>query len=91
MALDQTIKTTAVSVSTTATELPEDPLTDREGLIIQNLGAADLFIGGEDVTAASGIKLVAGQVFSSEQFGPRASIYGIVASGTADVRAMELS
>lgn len=89
--LDQTIKNTAVSVGTSATELPGDPQADRTGLILQNLGAADLYIGGEDVTAATGVKLVSGQVFSSEAFGERVSIYGITASGTADVRVMELS
>lgn len=57
------------------------------GLLIQNLSAGDIFIGGSGVTIANGIKVPAGGSISFDSYS--GDLYGRVAAGTADVRFME--
>ena len=75
----------AVSVGVTATKIGEAPVGAT--VVIQNSGAASVFIGPSTVTTATGIPVAAGATYrySPANFEGR-SIYGIVASGTADVR-----
>lgn len=79
----------AVSVGTTATILASGR-GGREGILVQNLGAADIYVGGQNVTAATGIKVSAsGGTYSDENYA--GALYAITASGTsADVRVQEI-
>ena len=91
------MSTAAVSVTTTATSLVSENF-ERIGLIIDNQGTVTVFIGdASTVTASTGITLPAGDklIFDFEggvsyQFFPSQQFWGIVSSGTADVRVMEI-
>jgi hypothetical protein len=85
-----TILSTNVSVGVTATTLPASALAGRQRLLIQNVGTASVFVGGAGVTTANGIEI---QVFGnlSLDVSSTVSVSGIVASGTQNVRVLELA
>ena len=88
--LNQAIKSSAISVTTSATKLPTTPLPGRGVIMLQNLEAdQDVFIGDSTVTAGAGTKLPAGGGEKAYEFGPGIDVYGIVAANTADVRVLE--
>jgi hypothetical protein len=85
----------AVSVTTDATSLVAENF-ERIGLTIDNQGSVTVFIGDvSTVTAATGITLAAGAKLTynfdggSPQYFFQSQLWGIVSSGTADVRIME--
>ena len=78
-----------VSVGTTATALPASALANRRALIIRNNGSATVYLGAAGVTTASGFPLDPGQSLALE-IGTLA-IYGRVASGTVEVRVLEVA
>lgn len=87
----------AVSVTTSATQIvpARTAYPSRAGLIVGNNSAVTVFLGlgasAGSVTAATGIPLPAGQslTFSGLSYADGA-VYGIVATGTADIRYIEL-
>lgn len=86
------IKTTAVSVGTTPTRLDSATETDTTGgstVILFNNGAAAVFIGDASVTTASGISIAVAALSPEIHLDNGEALYGIVASGTADVRVLE--
>jgi hypothetical protein len=84
------VEETAVSVTTTATALPATNLVGRRYIIIQNLGGAQMFLGGSGVTTANGIRIAAGASWEGE-VGDDVNLFAIKASGTSDVRVLELA
>lgn len=58
-------------------------MTNRSTLQINNNGAATVYLGGAAVTVNNGYPVATGEDFIAD--GPGA-VYGIVASGTIDVR-----
>jgi hypothetical protein len=79
-------KASAQAVTSTATQITATPLTGRLAVEIQNLGSKDIFIGPTNaVTTGSGLKISGGSSQSIE-LDAGATIWGITASGTADVR-----
>ena len=90
---------TAVSVTTSATVLIAARLTEpgRIGLVLDNQSAQTVFVGdAATVTTSTGITLPSGDklIFTPEmsfiKYFFRSGLWGIVASGTADVRVWEL-
>jgi hypothetical protein len=77
----------SVTVSSTATGLAPERAS-RAGIALFNNGAGVVYLGGPDVTAASGFPLPAGASFSED--GSRDAYYGVTASGTVDVRVLEI-
>ncbi len=80
-----------VSVSTTATQILAAS-SDRKGAIIQNISTSDVYIGPNDtITTSNAVFLGPGEKFGVGDFHERwnSTIFGIVASGTADVRYWE--
>jgi len=76
-----------VSIGTTAGTIVSAD-TDRKALIIQNLGAGNLYIGFDStVTTTNGFKLASGE--SLEINGYRGAVYGI-GDATCDVRYLEI-
>lgn len=73
----------AVSVTSTQTSIRATDAT-RTSLVIQNLGPSDLYIGETGVTTANGFLVSVGDSMGDIQF--TGQIFGITASGTADVR-----
>lgn len=81
----------AQSVTTTATKIIATNLTNRRKVIVQNLGAKDMYFGhNNSVTTANGIRVSAGSSAELE-FGASLDLYGITASGTADARYLEVA
>lgn len=84
-----TVKSSAVSVSTSATALPSSALASRRALIIYNNGSATIYLGASGVTTAAGFPLAAGQSLALEV--GTLAIYGIVAASTVEARIMEIA
>lgn len=67
---------------------PASRLAGRRQLMVQNLGADPLYIGGSSVTTSAGVRVASGEILTLDvlDFG---DIYGI-SGGTSDVRVLEL-
>jgi hypothetical protein len=80
-----------VSVGTTATLIATpSAVPDNEGIVVQNLGSVTVYLGGSTVTAGTtatgGLQLAANGVITVPTTGAATeALYGIVASGTANV------
>jgi len=82
------VRNQAVTIATSATPIPETPLSRRMSLVVFNNSAVPVYIGASDVTVETGFPIY-----------PRSSIdikmeeevelYGIVSTGTADLRILE--
>lgn len=80
----------AVSVGNTATDLMATDLANRTLVTLQNVSNRDVFIGfNSSVTTSNGIRLAAGASMDLP-VNAAVNLHGITASGTADVRFMEL-
>jgi hypothetical protein len=84
-------KTTAVTVTTTPTALPTTPLENRRALIVYNNSSSTIYLGGSSVTASNGLPLEASSYSPPFDAGAKMTLYGIVNSGTANVRVLEIS
>jgi hypothetical protein len=85
-------KSTAVVLSTALTPLPSAPLDYRRSLIIyNNSSSVTIYIGGSNVTSASGFPVPAGTYSPPIDAGPKMIVYGRTAASTADVRVLEVS
>lgn len=85
-------KTAAVSVGTTATRLDTQADADSRAdqrITLYNAGAVTVYLGGSDVTTATGVALAAG-AYADETLLAGSTLYGIVASGTCEVRVMQV-
>jgi len=85
-ALAGTMNNGNITVTTSATLIIATN-TSRKSILIRNNGSATLFIGGNNsVTTSNGYRITGGQsmyIFETDE------VYGIVASGTLDVRYLE--
>ena len=85
--------TTAVTVTTSATRLDspvdDDPSAPGQDVTYYNNGAVTVWLGGPDVTVGNGIPLQAG-AYADEHLYSRSPSYGIVASGTCEVRVKQV-
>lgn len=85
-------KTRAVTVTTTATRLDTTDETDSvsgSSLVVYNNGSATVYVGGSDVTTANGLPVAASAWGPGVDLDPGEAWYGIVASGTVEVRVGE--
>jgi hypothetical protein len=85
------VRTQNITISGTGpTALPVDPLPGRKDFAVQNKTGVSIWLGGADVTAASGIELLNDATWSA-QLG-RTVLYAITASTTVSgVRVMEIA
>lgn len=90
---ETSVKSTAVSVGiVVATLLPPTALTGRVAVTVQNLdGANPIYLGGSDVTSASGLRVAAGAKSDRLRLGENAKLYAIATGGAVDVRVLEES
>ena len=83
-------KTTAVTVTTSATALPTSSLSNRRSIIVYNNDASvTLYIGGSDVSATNGVPVTAGTYSAPVDAGSSMTLYGIAAS-SINVRVLEM-
>lgn len=80
----------AVSVTNTATDLVASDLAGRKSVIVYNNGTKTIFVGNSGVTASSGIPVSGGSSIELAA-GPAMDLYAITASGSSDVRVLELA
>lgn len=87
-----TVVTGAVSVGTSQVVLRVggSNLTNRQGIEVQNLGTAAIYVGPTGVTTSTGIK-IAPETSRWFAFRDSFDLYGICAAGTQNVRVMEVS
>lgn len=81
----------ALSVTSTAAEFLGSPLAGRKLLLLQNLGSQDVYIGfNNSVTSSNGTQLAK---YSSIElpFGDNLDVFMVTASGTSDVRYIQLA
>ncbi len=82
-AVGSTISAAQATVGTAAAQIVSGG--SRQSVMIQNNGTADLYVGDSTVTTGTGFKVPAnGGVLTVDK--TTAAIYGVVASGTTDVR-----
>lgn len=80
----------AVSIAATATQIVAAPLASRKKIIIQNRSNKAVFVGDSGMTdTTTGLGVSAGSTVELPA-GPACDLYAIVASGTADVRFLEV-
>ena len=84
--IESSVRNAAVSVTSTAT-LVAPGTTTRSSLVMVNNGSVTVFVGAASVTTATGTPVAAGASISLSNF--NGALYGIVASGTCDVRTLE--
>lgn len=85
------IKHSASSVTTTVGEVLGTPLAGRTAVIIQNEGSANVYVGfNNTVTAANGLKVSKASSLTLDVT-DAADIWMIAASGTQDVRFLEIA
>lgn len=85
------IKNSAATVTTTAAQVLASPLASRTSVIIQNEGSANVYVGFDNtVTASNGIKISKASSATLD-VGTAATIYMIAASGSQDVRFLEIA
>lgn len=84
------LKTTAASVGTSAAEVVSVPLAGRRWVTIQNEGTADVYFGATGVTTSTGMK-VSKKSSATFELGEDIDIFMISASGTQDVRILEVA
>jgi len=82
------IRQSVVTVEATATKLPATPLARRLSIVFINLGTTPVYIGDSSVTAVNGFPIYPRAVMRIE-IEDSIDIYGIVSSGTAEVRVLE--
>lgn len=87
------VTATEVSAATTATQLFSAAADSAHGdsVVIQNVGAADVFIGGSAVATTTGFKLAAAASTPLLPLRPGESVHGIVATGTVAVRVLAIT
>lgn len=86
------VATTAITVGTTPTRLPGTSQTNRRALVAYNNSASTtIYVGGSDVTSVNGMVVPAGTASPSFDIGPNVLVYAVCATGSADVRVMEVS
>lgn len=82
------LKSQAVSIGNTATAIPATPIQYRRSVIIENNGTNPIYIGGADVTVANGFPVYPRGVIRID-IAENIIVYGIVASGTEEIRCLE--
>lgn len=85
------LRTSAVTVTTSATPLPANPLEYRRALVVHNNSGNTIFLGDSSVTTSTGLPLAAGEKIAFDiQNNPNVVVYGVAGTDT-DVRIMELA
>jgi len=89
--LTYSVKSTNTTVNGTATALPTTSLAGRESIALYNSNASTttVFIGASDVTANNGFPLTSSAPALTIDVDDSVVVYGIVSSGTADIRTLE--
>ena len=86
--INSAIKPTAVTVGATATAIPATARKGRKSILVKNVGDASVYFGDDTVTTANGYPVAANGILELD-LGENVVLYGIVATGTQEVRILE--
>ena len=89
-ALQGVVKTTAMTISTSAVAIPTSAVENRRSIQIYNNSSNTLYIGGSDVTTSNGIPVSASSFSQALDMGQNMTLYG-VATGSSNIRVLEIS
>lgn len=84
------IENTATSITTSATNIVSSSLANRKDLFVANMGANLVYFGKNGVTAANGFPIFKNEKLQA-RIGAALAPQAITASGTAELRVMELA
>lgn len=85
-------KSRNVTVTSTPTPLPSEILAYRRGLVVYNNSSTiTMYVGGSDVSATNGMPVPPNSYSPAFDAGPKMVVYGVVSTGSIDVRTLELS
>lgn len=89
---DSSLKATAQSVTSTASQIAATPLAERKKVRLQNRSKKDsIYIGGDAlVTAVNGYEVAPGGYYEDE-LGPNCDLYAISDGTAADIRVVEIA
>ena len=83
-----TIRQSAVTIADSPTKIPATPLANRRSLFLRNNGTATIFLGDDAVTTTDGYPLKPNESLPMN-IEDDLDVYGIVASGTQNLRIFE--
>ena len=89
--ISSTVLSQVVTIGTSATKIPTNPLTDRINLWLLNASGVTIYLGGSGVTVAGatqGVPLADGASVTLT-IASTVDLYGIVTAGTADLNILE--
>lgn len=81
----------AITVSTSAVPLPNNPLEGRRALVVHNNGSEAIYLGNSSVTTSDGLPLAAGEKIAFDIQGNQSARLYAISAGSVDVRILELS
>src|SRR5207237_10324887 len=79
--LDGSLKNTAATITTGAAQVVSSALSNRRGVMIQNLGTDNVYVGGSTVSTSNGIRITPDATSPIFPFGPDVAIYMVADSG----------
>lgn len=65
---------------------PESDASPGSSLLMKNTGTVPIYVGGYNVTVADGYPVAAGEYLAIDLGGKRDLLYGIVSTGSGEVR-----
>ena len=86
--IQRSIKSGTVTATTSATAIPTTALSKRKSILIINISSVVVYIGASDVTTSNGFPLYPRAIIHLS-IEDNISVYGIVASGTGELRCLE--
>jgi hypothetical protein len=78
-----------ITVTTSQTAIPTTALSGRKAIVIVNISSGNIFVGDSSVTTSNGYQLYTQQSISLD-VSDDIIIYGIVSTGTGEVRYFEV-
>jgi len=84
------LRSSSVTIGTTPTEIPASPLSNRKSITLKNNGSNTIFLGHSGVTTTNGYPLKINESLDID-LDDATTLYGIVATGSEDLRILEFS
>ena len=84
------VQSRTVTVTTTASRIDQED-GGSQGFAVYNNGSATVYLGGSGVTTSNGYPLAAGEHMGADLDFREEAIYAVCASGTVEVRVLEVS
>ena len=84
------LRSSSVTVGTSPTAIPATALENRKSMTVKNNGSSTIYLGHSDVSASNGYPLKANESLDVD-LDDATTLYGVVESGSEDLRVLEFS